>query len=112
MTKPWKVILTDSALADLDGILDTTHEEYGTVQLKRYSRQITDAIQELEESGTHSPLFKHRPDIGPGISTYPLSRKGKGSPHQFYLRIEKHEKEPAIIILRILHERMDPKAHL
>ena len=51
LTTPWKVILTDSALADLDGILDTTLEEFGTVQLKRYSRQIADAIQELEESG-------------------------------------------------------------
>ena len=32
--KPWKVTLTDTALADLDDILETTIEEFGTLQLK------------------------------------------------------------------------------
>jgi len=47
--KPWKVILTDAALADLDDILETTLEEFGTLQLKRYTEQIERAIRELEE---------------------------------------------------------------
>jgi toxin ParE1/3/4 len=37
--KPWKVILTDTALADLDAILETTLEEFGTLQLKRANRK-------------------------------------------------------------------------
>jgi toxin ParE1/3/4 len=110
--KPWKVILTDTALADLDHILDTTLEEFGTTQLKRYTEQIESAIRELEESGNRAPLLKQRSDIRPGISTYPLSRKGRDSPHQFYLRIETGEQNPAVIILRVLHGRMDPDMHL
>jgi toxin ParE1/3/4 len=35
--KPWKAIFTDAALADLDDILETTLEEFGTLQLKRYT---------------------------------------------------------------------------
>lgn len=110
--KPWKVILTDTALADLDRILETTLEEFGTIQLKRYTEQTEGAIRELEESGNHAPLLKQRPDIRPGISTYPLSRKGKSSPHHFYLRTETGKQNPAVIILRVLHEKMDPEMHM
>lgn len=110
--KSWKVILTDSALADLDNILETTLEEFGTVQLERYTSLIQSAIRELEEAGSSAPLLKGRPDIRPGIATYPMAREGKASPHQFYLRIERDAKEPAIVILRVLHQRMDPVAHL
>ena len=54
--KPWKVILTDAALTDLDDILETTLEEFGTLQLKRYTEQIERAISELEEAGNLAPL--------------------------------------------------------
>ncbi len=110
--KPWKVILTDTARADLDRILETTLEEFGTIQLKRYTEQIESAIRKLEESGNRTPLLKQRSDIRPGIYTYPLSRKGRDSPHQFYLRIETAEHNPAVVILRVLHEKMDPEMHM
>ncbi len=112
MIKPWKVILTETALADLEDILETTLEEFGTMQLTRYAEQIESAIRELENAGNNAPLLKRRSDIRSGIATYPLAREGKASPHQFYLRIEKASKEPVIIILRVLHERMDPGVHL
>ena len=63
--KPWKVILTDTARADLDRILETTLEEFGTIQLKRYAEQIENAFRELEESGNRAPLLKQRSDIRP-----------------------------------------------
>ncbi|KXO06322.1 type II toxin-antitoxin system RelE/ParE family toxin [Marinobacter excellens] len=110
--KPWKVILTDAALTDLDAILETTLEEFGTLQLKRYTEQIERAIRELEEAGNLAPLLKQRPDIRPGIATYPLAREGKASPHQFYLKMENDAHNQSIIILRVLHQRMDPEAHL
>ncbi len=110
--KPWKVILTDAALADLDDILETTLEEFGTLQLKRYTEQIERAIRELEEAGNLAPLLKLRCDIRSGIATYPLAREGKASPHQFYLRMGKDTHNQSIIILRVLHQRMDPEAHL
>lgn len=110
--KPWKVIITDSALADLDNILETTVEEFGTVQLERYTGLIQSAIRELEEAGSSAPLLKSRSDIRPGIATYPIAREGKASSHLLYLRIEKNAKERSIIIIRVLHERMDPGAHL
>ncbi len=110
--KPWKVILTDTALADLDAILETTLGSFGTVQLNRYATQIESAIRELEEAGDKAPLLKDRPDIQHGIACYPLARQGKASPHQFYLRFDTTSAEPAVIVLRVLHERMDPAKHL
>lgn len=110
--KPWKVILTEAALNDLDDILETTHEEFGTVQLKRYTEQIERAIKELEEAGNLAPLLKYRPDIRHGMATYPLAREGKASPHHFYLRVERDMPDQSIIILRVLHQKMDPKTHL
>ena len=110
--KPWKVILTDTALADLDAIFETTLEEFGTLQLNRYTEQIERTIRELEEAGNLAPLLKHRSDIRTGIATYPLAREGKASPHHFFLRIEEGTHNQSIIILRVLHQRMDPEAHL
>lgn len=110
--KPWMVDFTDSALADLDNILENTLDEFGTFQLERYTAQIQGAIRELEEAGSRAPLLKNRPDIMPGIATYPIAREGKASPHLFYLRIEQDAKAPAIVIIRVLHQRMDPGAHL
>jgi toxin ParE1/3/4 len=110
--KPWKVILTDSALADLDNILETTLDEFGTAQLRRYTSQIQSAIQELEETGGRAALLKSRPDIRPGIATYPIAREGKASPHLFYLQLADDIKEPVVVIIRILHQRMDPGFHL
>ena len=43
--KPWKVFVTDAALADLDDILETSLEDFGTLQLKRYTEQIERAIR-------------------------------------------------------------------
>ncbi|WP_051146531.1 type II toxin-antitoxin system RelE/ParE family toxin [Marinobacter daepoensis] len=110
--KPWKVTLTDAALADLDDILESTLEEFGTVQLKRYTEQIERAIRELEEAGNLAPLLKHRSDIRTGVAIYPLARKGKPSPHNFYLRMEEDTHNQSVIILRVLHQRMDPEGHL
>lgn len=110
--KPWKVIFTDAALADLDTILETTLESFGTIQLKRYATQIESAIRELEETGNKALLLKARPDIRPGISSYPLARQGKASPHQFYLKIDTTPEESAVIVLRVLHDSMDPALHL
>ena len=73
--KPWRVILTDAALTDLDAILKTTLEEFGTLQLKRCTDHIDRAIRGLEEAGSPPPLLKHRSDIRARIAAYPLARE-------------------------------------
>lgn len=45
--EPWKVTLTDSALSDLDNILEVSLMEFGSAQLQRYTEQIQGAIREL-----------------------------------------------------------------
>lgn len=109
---PWKVTLTDAALSDLDGILETTLQEFGTFQLRRYAGQIEQAIRELGKAGNRAPLLRHRPDIRPNLFIYPCARDGRPSPHQFYLKIDKTVHRRAIIILRVLHYRMEPESRL
>jgi plasmid stabilization system protein ParE len=69
-------------------------------------------MRELEETGNLTPLLNHRPDIQSGTVTYPLARKGKPSPHHFYPRIKEDIHNQSVIILRVLHQRMDPEVHL
>lgn len=109
---PWKVTLTDTTLSDLDAILETTLQEFGTMQLRRYIGQIEKAIKELEDAGNRAPPLRHRPDIRPEIFVFPLAREGRASPHHFYLKIDNTRYRRVIIILRILHQRMDPEYHL
>lgn len=110
--QPWMVTLTDSALADIDDILEATLLVFGSIQLQRYSAQFQLAIKELEAGGPDAALLKDRSDIQSGIFTYPLSRAGKGSPHHFYLRFRREAEAREVIIFRVLHERMDPAIHL
>jgi len=86
--------------------------EFGSAQLQRYTEQIQGAIRELEEKGGDAPLLKSRDDIHPGLQTYPLARTGKGSPHHFYLQLDCKAGRNAVVILRVLHERMDPAKYL
>ena len=76
--KPWKVILTDAALADLDAILETTLEEFGTLQLKRYTEQIERAVRELEEAGN---LLVKRPKVPTGKEKQKRKHQARGIGH-------------------------------
>jgi plasmid stabilization system protein ParE len=58
--QPWMVTLSDSALADIDDILEATLLVFGSIQLQRYSAQFQLAIRELEAGGPDAALLKDR----------------------------------------------------
>jgi toxin ParE1/3/4 len=94
-----EVLLSPAAQADIEGIWDFTAERWGEEQAVRYLQDIRDACQQLA-AGTR----KSRPvDLRPG---YHRSLVGS---HGLYFRIAN---DGRIVVVRILHQRMDADRHL
>ena len=92
-------ILSPAAQADIDGIWDYTAQRWGEEQAVRYLQGLRDACRELADGTRPS-----RPvDIRLGYH-----RCQSGS-HVLYF---KTADDGQIVIIRILHQRMDVNRHL
>lgn len=92
-------ILSPAAQADIDGIWDYTAQRWGEEQAARYLRGLRDVCRELAD-GTRSG----RPvDIRPGYHRCPSGA------HVLYFRTAD---DGQIVIIRVLHQRMDVNRHL
>jgi toxin ParE1/3/4 len=94
-----EIIKQTKALEDLIGIWRYTFEEWGEAQADKYLRQINAGITRLAAN----------PDIG-------RSRKAI-RPHYRSLNINQHViyytvTPDTVLIVRVLHGRMDPAQHL
>jgi len=92
------LVFSPAAISDLDRIWDYTIDRWGPDQADYYTDMICDACFALAESTKMGRIV----DIRPGYMKY-LS----GS-HIIYYRQETSK----IIVVRILHNRMDVEAHL
>lgn len=112
------VIVSPKARADIASILAWTHENFGPQTLKRYSRLIQTAIEQVaadpERAGS-----THRPEIAAHCRTYHLvhSRKQAGRrnnrvrrPRHFLLY--RVTDTGVVEIGRVLHDSMDLEQHL
>jgi toxin ParE1/3/4 len=86
--------LTAQAGADLRDIARYTEETWGAVQTERYGEELELALQQL----SLAPIVgRKREAIKPGLRSYPVARH-----LAFYI-----QQKDRIIILRILHPRMN-----
>ena len=90
---------TPAAEQDLERIWNYTVSHWGKEQAARYIRELQSRCKALARSGSVSQSAEH---IRPGY------RKSSSGKHVLYFR----ETESALIIVRILHERMDPDRNL
>ena len=107
--------LTRQADADIEGILRETYTQFGRHQFDRYAGIMATALDMLVENPRRTSV-RHRSDVREGICSFSLGvaagRRG-GASHSIYFRVS-----PAtgsvqeLVILRILHERMEPKRRL
>ena len=95
--KPFK--LSDKAAADIDGILDYTYARFGAAQAESYYDSLRKCFQMLAENPAIGRL---RTAIDP-----PLRSHHHRKHIVFYDTFEDH-----ILIVRVLHERMDIERHL
>ena len=91
--------LFPAAERDLDGIWKYTHREWGLEQAEQYTDLLTAAFQSLVEAPKSAPACDH---IRQGYRRRNVER------HMVYFRITEY----GIVIIRVLHERMDAPRHV
>lgn len=91
--------LTPVAERDLESIWTYTVRQWGIDQAGRYIDALTAAFAVLADSPRMAPTVEH---IRPGYRRWGVER------HMVYFRIATH----GIVVVRVLHERMDTPRHL
>ncbi|GAB2454554.1 type II toxin-antitoxin system RelE/ParE family toxin [Nocardia tengchongensis] len=94
-----RYLLSPAAAADIDEIWDYTHDRWDADQADEYIREIQRAI---ERAAAHPHIGRSCDDIRPGYF------KIAAGSHVAFYRVT----ADAIIIVRILHQRMDVDRHL
>lgn len=99
-----------SAQAELDfaNIVAFTAETFGARQARRYATLITEAAGALAE-GPAPPGSREREEIGPGVRTLHIARRGRLARHFLVYRLGA---DGAVEIARILHDSMELRRHL
>ena len=103
--------LTEAADRDIERILQDTLELFGPYQFDAYSNLIQQALDRVG-ADPQGPGTSKREDVGPGVRALRLEtvarRRGSASHSIYYLPPEDGRKSLSVV-LRILHDRMEPK---
>lgn len=91
--------LTRRAAADLDAVFEYTAERFGLVQARSYFQGLHACCERLANSPRRG---RSAESLAPGLRRYEFR-----SHVVFYL-----EESDGIVIVRVLHERMDAPRHL
>ena len=107
--------LSEAADEDIDAILRETARSFGLRQRHRYAEIIRIGI-DMVASEPERPGSKLRLEIHADIRSFHLElaagRSGAAAHHLFYATHVFDGGESGVIILRVLHEKMDPRHHV
>jgi len=106
--------LTRQAEADIEAVLEQTFLEFGRIQVERYSAIISKALDMIAERPDR-PSARARPEIGPDVRAFHLAlaaERRSAASHLVYFLSRRTGDGEEIIVLRLLHERMEPRRHL
>jgi toxin ParE1/3/4 len=106
--------ISRSAEADLSNILRTSAERWGADACRRYGATLGAAMR-LLATEPETPLSRSRNDIAAGIRSFHIKRvrlpaaDAVNRPaHILFYRVAEDQ---VLEVVRILHERMDPRRH-
>lgn len=107
--------LTHAAQADIASILLWSYEQFGEEARKRYEALIATAIRDAASLGEDRGLMS-RPELGPGVSSWHLSRSRSRTPggkvnRPRHFLICRREGD-TLVIGRVLHDAMDLRRHI
>jgi toxin ParE1/3/4 len=107
-----KVAVARAARADLIEILWTSFDRWGEDGKARYESLLEAAIQELAADPA-CPMSKDRSELAPRLRSFHVRHVGrdhgvKAPVHVIYYR----RARSSVVIVRVLHERMEPGMHL
>ncbi|MDV2983045.1 UNVERIFIED_CONTAM: type II toxin-antitoxin system RelE/ParE family toxin [Methylobacteriaceae bacterium AG10] len=107
--------LTRRADTDIEHILEETLRAFGPTQVQAYAQLIDRAIAMVAEV-PERPSSQGRPDLGPGIRSFHValaSGRRRSASHILYFTItDAMGGEREVVILRVLHDRMEPRLRL
>jgi toxin ParE1/3/4 len=107
--------LTEIAEQDVAGILIDTDREFGPRQRGRYERLLEAAARMVAENPLR-PGSRARDDLGHGIRSFHIERaarrRGAAAHVLYFLRGKLGDGRDGIVIVRILHEAMEPAHHI
>lgn len=109
--RSWRVRLTAQAEAEVAEILEWSAQQFGEAQARHYAETLTNAIEALSE-GPGVPGSKPRNEIGTGILTLHVARKGRRGRHFLLFRVSREAGRQVIDVLRVLHDAMDLARHV
>ncbi|MEY4564298.1 MAG: hypothetical protein RLZZ618_3575 [Pseudomonadota bacterium] len=108
MKVAWTIRLSAHADQDYRDIVRWTQTQFGTQQARLYASTLSSALRELK-TGPLPIGAKPREDIGPGLCTLHVARKGHKGRHFIVFRIASAPQ--TIDVLRLLHDSMDLPRH-
>jgi len=108
-------LVTDAAKLDFKAILKETREQFGPRQRAIYKRLISEGVKMVAEEPTRGGSWD-RGAVVPGLRAFHLEHaagKSGAASHMLYYAIERQaNRSPRVIILRLLHESMEPRLHI
>lgn len=105
----WTIRLTQVAEADFREILLWTVDQFGEAQARAYAETISAALTDLTAGPTVAGV-RERDDIGKGLSTFHVARKGRKGRH--FVLFRRGGGRDVIDVLRLLHDAMDLPRHV
>lgn len=107
--------LTEAAAQDVVDMLRETGRRYGPLQCRRYAELIERAIRMVAEN-PERPGSRQRDDLATGVRSLHVElaarRRGAAAHVLYYLRGRLDDGRDGVIIVRVLHDRMEPLRHL
>lgn len=108
-------LVTDAAKLDFKAVLKETKELFGPRQRAIYKRLISDGVKMVAEEPTRGGSW-NRGGVVPGLRAFHLEHaagKSGGASHILHYAVERLANgSPRVVILRLLHERMEPRLHI
>ena len=107
--------LTRRADEDIEHILVETLRAFGPRQMQTYAALIDRAIALVAEAPERASS-QGRPDLASGIRSFHIalaSGRRRGASHVLYFTLtDAAEDDREVVILRVLHDRMEPRLRL
>ncbi len=105
-----------SALADADiaAILRHSRQTFGPLQATRYAGLIERCLRMIDENPLR-PSSQDCADIRPGLRAIHLAlaaERSGAAVHKVYYVVRDIEGRPVTFVVRVLHERMEPRSRL
>ncbi len=108
-------ILSAEAERDVERVLEETRSMFGLRQMDAYAAIIDRALSMIAQDPTR-PGSTDRSALLPTLRSFPLSfatRRLRGAAHCiYYLPRRRISGRDRVVVVRVLHERMDPVARI